>query len=94
MGFIDISNTTKEIRGTIYDILATYNIILLDEKRQPMLDIIKQEYKDLEIPDLEDKKLKYSLSTLFKNEWNVCFEEVIEECKNEGLFSAVVEYLS
>lgn len=83
----------KEIRGTIYDILATYNIILLDKKCLPVLGRIKEKYKDLEIPNLEDKEFKYNLLTLFKNEWNISLEEIIEECKNDGIFLDVVNYL-
>lgn len=93
MSFIDISNSTTEIRGIIYDIFATYNIILLDRRREPVLNKIREVYKDLNLPDMDDKELKIKLSILFENEWKVSLEEVIRECKKDGIFSKFIEYL-
>lgn len=90
--FIDIP-TTDEIQGIIYDIFATYNIILLDRRREPVLNKIREEYKDLKLPDMDDKELKIKLSILFENEWKVSLEEVIRECKKDGIFSKFIEYL-
>ena len=93
MSFIDIPNTTQEIRGVIYDIFATYNIILLDERRQPVLEKIKEEYNHLELPNLDDKKFEIKLSSLFEKEWNVSLKEVIKGCKEDGIFPGIVNYL-
>ncbi|MBK3494083.1 hypothetical protein JFL43_04260 [Viridibacillus sp. YIM B01967] len=93
MSFVDIPNTTQEVRGIIYDIFATYNIILLDRKHEPVLNIIREEYNYLELPDLDDKKIKIKLSSLFENEWSVSLEEVIKECKKDDIFLGIVKYL-
>jgi hypothetical protein len=93
MSFIDIPNTNSEIRGIIYDIFATYNLILLDKRRQPMLGKIREEYNHLDLPDFEDKELKSKLSSLFEKEWNVSLEEVINECKEDGVFLEIADHL-
>ncbi|MDV7766518.1 hypothetical protein [Peribacillus sp. CSMR9] len=93
MSFIDIPNTTQEIRGAIYDIFATYNIILHDKRRQPMLEKIREENNHLEIPDLDDKEFKSKLSSLFEKEWNVSLEEVIKKCNEDGIFSEITNHL-
>lgn len=93
MSFVDITNSTEEIRGVIYDIFATYNIILLDRKNEPVLNTIREEYKNLELPDLDDGEIKTKLSFLFENEWNVSLEEVIKLCEKDRIFSETVKYL-
>ena len=93
MSFVDIPNSTQEIRGIIYDIFVTYNIILLDRKREPVLNKIREEYKYLKLPDVDDEEIKIKLSFLFENEWGISLEEVIEGCKSDGIFSEIINYL-
>ena len=93
MSFVDIPNSTQEIRGIIYDIFATYNIILLDRKREPVLNKIREEYKYLKLPDVDDEEIKIKLSSLFENEWGISLEEVIKGCKKDGIFSEIINYL-
>lgn len=93
MSFVDIPNSTQEIRGIIYDIFATYNIILLDRKREPVLNKIREEYKYLELSNVDDEEIKIKLSFLFENEWGISLEEVIEGCKSDGIFSEIINYL-
>lgn len=89
MSFIDISNINEEIRSVIYEILATYNLILLDRRREPLLDVIRKDYRHMEILDLDDKELKSKLSSLFKTQWDVSLEEVIKECNEDDVFSEI-----
>lgn len=93
MSFVDIPNSTQEIRGIIYDIFATYNIILLDRKHEPVLNKIREEYKYLELSNVDDEEIKIKLSFLFENEWGISLEEVIEGCKSDGIFSEIINYL-
>ena len=94
MSFVDITNTTREKRGVIYDIFATYNIILLDERRYPVLEIIREEYDYLILPYLANKEVfRESLSFEFEKKLNVSLTEVINTCENDGIFSEFVHYL-
>ena len=93
MSFVVIPNSTQEIRRIIYDIFAAYNIILLDRKREPVLNKIREEYKYLKLPDVDDEEIKIKLSFLFENEWGISLEEVIEGCKSDGIFSEIINYL-
>lgn len=93
MSFVDIPNTTKQVRSIIYDIFATYNIILLDRRRYPMLERIQNEYKYLEIPELDDEELKSKLSSSFKLKWNVSLEDVLKECSEDNIFPDIVTKL-
>lgn len=92
MSFVDIPNTTQESRSIIYDILATYNLILLDQRREPLLNKIKDEH-NLELPNLNEEEFKSKLTSLFKTEWNVSLDNVIKASENDKIFSEIINKL-
>lgn len=93
MKFTELINTTREVRGIIYDIFATYNIILLDNRKSAALDMIRKEYFDLDLPEIVDINFKSKLSSIFDKKLNVSLILVVQACKHDKIFIDFIDFL-
>ncbi|MED4072165.1 hypothetical protein [Priestia endophytica] len=93
MKFTEIENTTEETRGIIYDVFATYNIILQNVRRVPAFDMIQQEYEDLKLPNVNDKDFGQKLKTEVEKAFNVSFNDIIKACEHDKIFLNLVNHL-
>ncbi|WP_019393683.1 hypothetical protein [Priestia filamentosa] len=91
--FIEIENTTEETRSIIYDVFATYNIILQDHRRFPAFDMIQQEYNHLKLPILNDKDFGPKLKSELEQSLNVSFNDVIKTCEHDQIFMDLINFL-
>ncbi|KQL37793.1 hypothetical protein ACFVRR_13550 [Gottfriedia sp. NPDC057948] len=93
MNFTELTNTNREVRGIIYDICATYNIILLDNRKSAALYMIRKEYSDLDLPDIVDTNFKSKLTSIFDKKLNVSLTLVIKACEHDEIFLDFVNFL-
>lgn len=91
--FVDIPNSDEKSRGIVYDIFATYNLMLLDEKYKIALNKIRVEYDYMKLPDLEDNELYQKLSSSFREQLNISLVEAIHAAENDGIFEKIVTFL-
>ena len=91
--FTEIENSTEEIRSIIYDVFATYNIILQDHRRFSAFDIIQQEYNYLNLPILNDKDFGLKLKSELEQSLNVSFSDVIKACEHNQIFMDLITFL-
>jgi len=91
--FTELTNTTEETRGVIYDVFATYNIVIQDSKRSPALEMIQKEYDYLSLPSLEDKEFNEKLDKELEKKFNVSLTDVVEACENDEIFLDLVAYV-
>lgn len=91
--FVNIPNSDEKSRGIVYDIFATYNLMLLDEKYKIALNKIRAEYNYMKLPDLEDNEFYQKLSTSFREQLNLSLTDVIHAAENDGIFEKIVVFL-
>lgn len=91
--FTELANTTEKTRSSIYDVFATYNIIIQDAKCRPAFEMIQKEYNYLNLPSLGEEEFNTKLDQEFKREFSVSLNDVIDACENDGIFLDLVQYV-